>query len=84
VAEGIPPDDLPGWKYRELAGAKIAAGEHRSAEHAAAARVHVQHEAEKDRTAARESWSYKTARYCAGHDWVKERQERTGEIERSR
>ena len=74
----------PEWKFREITAANIAAGEERVAQQAAINDVHAQHEAEKNVTAAREDWSFKNSRYCAGHDWVKERQERTGEIERGR
>ena len=57
----ILPEGLAPWKYRELAGAEIAAAEWRYHENVAIAKVYAQHEAERDRTAAREDLSHRTA-----------------------
>lgn len=74
----------PAWKFRETTGRKLAARDALASERAAADKVHAINEAGRDKAIARETHAVRAARYCAGHDWVKERQERTGEIERSR
>jgi len=74
----------PAWKFREVEGRRLAARDARASERAAADKAHAINEAGRDKVIAREDHEHRTARYCAGHDWVKERQERTGEIERSR
>jgi hypothetical protein len=74
----------PKWKFRETEGRKLAARDALATQREAADKAHAQREAGRDKAIAREDHAVRTARYCAGHDWVKERQERTGEIERSR
>ena len=72
----------PEWKVREIIGARAKAADIRAADRDAVNQVLSLNEAERDRTAAREDHAHKNARYCAGHDWVQEFQERTGQTRR--
>lgn len=82
MADDTSRQQLPGWKVRELAGARRALAESRAADRGGIEQVLSVQNAERDRTAAREDQAIRNARYCAGHDLMQEHQQRTGQTRR--